>query len=347
MRRAPAPWSRPSTRPSPLARRRSSRPRTTSGPIRRRFWLALTVAIPVATAGTLYVLRMPPVYSVTASIEIKPPKVDPTVASLVTHGEVGRGDAATDEKYVPDTLALLNSKSMLDEVFRDPALGLAAGGAGGRPRRRVRRQDQDPADSRCRTWSTSRSRAGPGPDHQDPRRPPPQVHRSRPTTRAGTAATTRSTTSRRTKTQYIQDLKEIEDDLAAHIRDSNTLAPGGRSLKEAEFDAIRSRLGFHAAAGRQPPERPDRQGDDADRRPRDGPGRAQKIGHAQGRAEAAEEAAGRRPSGSPATRPTPPSSGPRASSGTSRTSWPSSRTSRPPSRASPRPRSPRRSWPTP
>src|SRR3954449_6400576 len=85
--------------------------------IRRRFWLALAVAIPVATAGTLYVLRMPPVYSVTASIEVKPPKVHPRVASLVAHGgEIARTDSVADEKYVPDTLALLNSKSMLDEV---------------------------------------------------------------------------------------------------------------------------------------------------------------------------------------------------------------------------------------
>ena len=68
-----------------------------------------------------------------SSVEIRPPKVDPLVSSLVTHGEVGRGDPEADAKYVPDTLALLNSKSMLDEVFRDPSLGLTAGELEGDP----------------------------------------------------------------------------------------------------------------------------------------------------------------------------------------------------------------------
>src|SRR4051794_9512685 len=76
--------------------------------VRRRIWLVLAVAIRVGTAGTLYVLRMQPVYSVSASIEIKAPKVDPLVAQLVA-GEMGRGEGP-DEKYIPNTLAMLNSK---------------------------------------------------------------------------------------------------------------------------------------------------------------------------------------------------------------------------------------------
>ena len=211
--------------------------------IRRRFWLALTVAIPVATAGTLYVLRMPPVYSVTASIEIKPPKVDPAVASLMPHGELGRGDAAIDEKYVPDTLALLNSKSMLEEVFRDPALGLAAGELEGDPAAELAgkvKTRQFPLSHLVYVTIEGR----------DPARITKilDVLLRRFMIKTDDESKDGSNNARESvsaaQKQYISELKKIEDDLAAHIRESSTLAPGGRSLKEAEFDALRSRLGF-------------------------------------------------------------------------------------------------------
>ena len=57
----------------------------------------------------------------------------------------------------------------------------------------------------------------------------------------------------RTMDQYISELKSLEADLAAHIRDSDTLAPGGKNLKEAEYETLRNRAGLPAAGGRQPP----------------------------------------------------------------------------------------------
>src|SRR5579862_9442209 len=61
--------------------------------IRRRIWLVLAIAIPIATGGTLMVLRLQPVYQVSATIEIKAPQVDPAVEHLVTRGGMGRGQA--------------------------------------------------------------------------------------------------------------------------------------------------------------------------------------------------------------------------------------------------------------
>src|ERR1700733_4910330 len=100
--------------------------------IRRRIWLVLAIAIPVATAGTLLVLRLQPVYMVTAWIEIKPPRVDPIITGILSNGDASKGDM-TDEKYIPDTLAMLKSKSLTQEVVNDPGLGLPASALEGDP----------------------------------------------------------------------------------------------------------------------------------------------------------------------------------------------------------------------
>src|SRR4051812_23135853 len=77
--------------------------------IRRRIWLVLTVLVVVAVRGTLMALRMPAIYAPPAEMIIEPPRYDPHVASLVSSGDMGRGDASSNERYVPDRLAMLRS----------------------------------------------------------------------------------------------------------------------------------------------------------------------------------------------------------------------------------------------
>ena len=205
--------------------------------IRRRIWLVLAVAIPVATAGTLHVLRMQPVYSVSASIEIKPPRVDPLIKGLLTRGDVGNGDAS-DEKYIPNTLALLNSKSLAEDVVNDPASGLPASEGDAAELMAKVKYRQIP-QSNFYTVSLEG-------------REPDRITRTlnflldkfqrRTDTESRDASVQAATQASGTMNTYITQLKSIEDDLTNHIRNSPSLAPGGRNLKEVEYEMFRQRL---------------------------------------------------------------------------------------------------------
>ncbi len=78
--------------------------------------------------------------------------------SIVTRGELGQGDAS-DEKYIPDTLAMLNDKSLAEEVVRDPRLGLPASALEGDPAAELTAKVKT-ARSPSRTSTTSPSKAG-------------------------------------------------------------------------------------------------------------------------------------------------------------------------------------------
>ena len=51
--------------------------------LRRRFWMVLAVAVPLAIASSIVVLKLPPVYQAKAEIEINPPEIDPVLSTLV------------------------------------------------------------------------------------------------------------------------------------------------------------------------------------------------------------------------------------------------------------------------
>src|SRR4051794_9678514 len=52
--------------------------------LRRRVWLVLMVAVPLAVASTVYAVRQPAVYRAITQILIKPPQYDPMLAMLVS-----------------------------------------------------------------------------------------------------------------------------------------------------------------------------------------------------------------------------------------------------------------------
>jgi polysaccharide biosynthesis transport protein len=208
--------------------------------IRRRIWLVLAVAIPIATAGTLYVLRMQAVYLVTARIEIKAPKVDPNIAMIVGRGEMSRAESA-DEKYIPDTLARLNDKGFAEEVLRNRALALPDSALEGDPGADLAGKIKSRQFPQSHLYDVTLE--GTDPDRitrilnflldqfarkaDDDSRTP------------GVNAQSQAATLERT---LSSELQVIQDNLTNHIKASTSLTPGGKSLKEAQYDTMSQRL---------------------------------------------------------------------------------------------------------
>ncbi len=89
--------------------------------LRRRVWMVLAIAVPMASAACIYILRLPPVYLVKAEIEINAPDYDPMLSTLVSH-DIGRRDAGSQERYIPNRAAQLKSSRLQERVVRQPAL---------------------------------------------------------------------------------------------------------------------------------------------------------------------------------------------------------------------------------
>ncbi len=86
----------------------------------RKVWLVLMVAVPLSVAVTIWAVRQPPVFQASAQITIVPPDYDPMLAALVSR-EVGRSDPNASEKYLPNRVAQLKSKSLIERVLNDPS----------------------------------------------------------------------------------------------------------------------------------------------------------------------------------------------------------------------------------
>ena len=84
--------------------------------MRRRIWLILAVAVPLAIAASIWALRQPKIYQARAEITIEPPEFNPMLTTLVSR-EIGRHDPATQERYIPNRIALLQSKGLAERVF--------------------------------------------------------------------------------------------------------------------------------------------------------------------------------------------------------------------------------------
>ena len=88
--------------------------------MRRRIWLVLAVAVPMAIATSSWALRQPKIYQARAEVTIDPPEFNPVLSTLVSH-EIGRHDPITQERYIPNRIAQLQSKGLAERVFNDPA----------------------------------------------------------------------------------------------------------------------------------------------------------------------------------------------------------------------------------
>lgn len=96
--------------------------------LRRRVWLVLAVAVPLAIGSSVVVVKMPSVYRAAAQFQIEAPDFDPILATLVSH-EVGRNNSSSKETYVPTKLAQLKDKTLIEKVLSNPEFaGMSAPG---------------------------------------------------------------------------------------------------------------------------------------------------------------------------------------------------------------------------
>ena len=87
--------------------------------MRRRVWLILAVAVPMAIATSIWALRQPKIYQARAEVTIDPPEFNPVLSTLVSH-EIGRHDPIAQERYIPNRIAQLQSKGLAERVFSNP-----------------------------------------------------------------------------------------------------------------------------------------------------------------------------------------------------------------------------------
>jgi polysaccharide biosynthesis transport protein len=120
---APASTSRPTIALSPVAVNPAAT-KTTSNYLRalkRRFWVVLAVAVPLAMTTSIMSLRQAPVYVATAEIEIKPPALDQWLTALVAN-ETGHHNPSNDATYVANHEVKLRGRALAERVVNDPMI---------------------------------------------------------------------------------------------------------------------------------------------------------------------------------------------------------------------------------
>jgi capsular exopolysaccharide synthesis family protein len=84
--------------------------------LRRRIWMVLAVAVPMAVLACVYILRMAPVYMVKAEIEINAPEYDPALSTLVSH-DLGRRDQGSLAQSIPNRAAQLKGARLQERAM--------------------------------------------------------------------------------------------------------------------------------------------------------------------------------------------------------------------------------------
>ena len=89
--------------------------------LKRRFWVVLAVAVPLAITTSIVALKQPFVYVVRAEIEINAPEVDPWLSTLVAT-EGGRREGSSQTNYVATREVRLRKPELKERVIRDPSI---------------------------------------------------------------------------------------------------------------------------------------------------------------------------------------------------------------------------------
>ncbi len=82
--------------------------------LKRRIWMVLVIAVPLAITGSIYVLRMPAVYVAKAEIEVRAPQYDPALSALVSQ-QIG-STSPNEEKYAAYQSVQLKKRILQDRV---------------------------------------------------------------------------------------------------------------------------------------------------------------------------------------------------------------------------------------
>lgn len=208
--------------------------------LRRRWWLALALALMVIVPGAVYVARRPNVYRAFTSIRIEPPEFDDRVAAMVPHGGVGQASNHSRERYVPNRVSELKSRWLAEQVVALPELGIPPAAADGVANELVgsltwrRHPDSnnfdvflegtDPVATAARLNSLLKK-------FQE---------------LAKTDSTKVITQSEQSATRNIDDLSKelaaLDDKIGRLLRENPVFAPGGKSLLQDQYVQINSIL---------------------------------------------------------------------------------------------------------
>ncbi len=84
------------------------------GALRRRFWLALLIAVPLGTLTSIYALRRPKIYQAVGQIRIEAPHYDSALSALVAR-DMGKPDPTAATSYAADKVTDLQYGRVLAE----------------------------------------------------------------------------------------------------------------------------------------------------------------------------------------------------------------------------------------
>ncbi|WP_422930966.1 GumC family protein [Singulisphaera sp. PoT] len=202
--------------------------------IRRRVWLVLAIAAPLSILGGIWTARQPNVYSVKAQILIQPPTFDPHLSALIAKDSGGPSNGESDEKYVSNRIAMLRSKGLVEKVLTDPTL---------------LQPDGTPIDSADEILGSLQSRPLTGTsqfnvslDGTDPARVTLEL--SLILEQFKKDALIEIDKKIDTAKEYAQtslndlegDLGKLEKDISTKLRESETIGPEGKNLKQLEYE---------------------------------------------------------------------------------------------------------------
>lgn len=201
--------------------------------LRRRIWLIVSIGVPLSVTASVISVRQPSIYQAKAEIMIEAPEYDPVLSTLVSH-EIGRRDPEAQEKYVPNRAAQLRSRVLAEKVVTDPSIARAGAG-----------NDEAAAQELIASIQT---RQIPNTNHflvtlegTDP----PRTARTLYTLldlfqkQAEKEIQIKIEDSKQYAVASLnklkQELKDLDLEIYATLRNSKTIGPGGKSILEEEY----------------------------------------------------------------------------------------------------------------
>src|ERR1017187_890527 len=200
--------------------------------LRRRFWMVLAIAVPLAIASSILVLKLPPVFMAKAEIEINPPGIDPELSALMTH-DPGHRDPTITANYVPNHEAWLRSKWLAQKVVDDDSIASEVA------------QYADPAFELFKTLTVQRLKGTNSftvtLEGSDPARTRKLLDML--LIKLKREATNENEEKLRTTGEYANDtLKKLKESssqldrvIETALTNTNTIGPGGRNILEERF----------------------------------------------------------------------------------------------------------------
>jgi polysaccharide biosynthesis transport protein len=205
--------------------------------LRRRIWMVLSIAVPLAIASSIVVLKLPPVYMAKGELEINPPAIDPELSALMTH-EPGRHDPSVTASYIPNQEARLRSKGLAQEVVNDPSIAAELA------------QFADPATELFRSLSVQRLKQTNlfvvSLEGSDPARTQKlldmlmlQLQKTAKKENDEKLDSVKTYAESRLET-LVRQSKDSDQVIVTAMANSNTIGPGGRSILEDRYVSLES-----------------------------------------------------------------------------------------------------------